>query len=64
MIKIWQVKCEANMDAQTEVNIIVKANTERKAKMKAEDECRNKGYFHVRVLSCKEITKESENVSE
>ncbi len=56
MIKRWMVKCEVNMDAQTEANIVVKANTERKAKIKAENECRSKGYFHVRVLNCKEMT--------
>jgi hypothetical protein len=56
MIKRWLVKCQVNMDASTEVNVIVKANTERKAKIKAENECYSKGYFHVNILNCKEIT--------
>ena len=55
MIKEWLVKCEVNMDASKEVNIDVKANTERKAKIKAENECRNRGYFHVNIISCKEM---------
>lgn len=55
MIKKWLVKCQINMDASTEENLIVKANTERKARVKAEDLCYKKGFFHVQILSCKEI---------
>lgn len=55
MIKRWLVKCCVNMDMETEAKVIVHANTERKAKGKAINECYNKGYFHVEVLSCKEI---------
>lgn len=55
MIKKWLVKCQVNMDASHEENIIVNSNTERKAKIKAEKECYKKGYFHVNIISCKEL---------
>ena len=57
-MKQWIVKCQVNMDAQNETYIVVKANTERKAKIKAENECRDKGYFHVSILACKKITED------
>ena len=60
MIKKWLVKCQVNMDASREVSVIVKANTERKAKAKAISECHHNKYFHVTVLSCKEMDKEGE----
>ena len=56
MIKKWLVTCGVNMDASNEVAITVKANTERKAKIMATDACCKKGYFHVNILSCKEMT--------
>ena len=58
MIKRWLVKCEVNMDASNEVDVIVKANTERKAKLLAINECYKKGYFHVNILTCKEMMEE------
>ena len=60
MIKRWLVKCCVNMDMGTEVNAIVHANTERKAKGKAINKCYNKGYFHATVLSCKEMEERSD----
>lgn len=62
MIKRWFVKCEINMDAQNEVNVIVKSNTERKAKQLAINECYNKGYLNVRVISCDNISSNEEEV--
>ena len=60
MIKKWLVKCEVNMDASHEEKIIIKANTEHKARIKAQNECYNKGYFHVNIISCKEMNDESQ----
>lgn len=57
MVSRWLVKCEVNMDASKEVSVIVKANTERKAKIKATDKCYSEGYFHVNIVSCKEMDK-------
>lgn len=55
MIKNWLVECQVNMDAQNNINVVVKSNTERKAKIKAENECYNRGYFFVNIISCKQI---------
>ena len=55
MIKNWLVECQVNMDAQNKINVVVKSNTERKAKIKAENECYNRGYFFVNIISCKQI---------
>lgn len=56
MIKRWLVKCAVNMDASNEANVILKANSERNAKSKAINDLYARGYFHVEVLSCEEMT--------
>ena len=63
MVSRWLVKCEVNMDASNEVGVIVKANTERKAKIMAANECYKKGYFHVNILTCKEMSEEPNEIS-
>ena len=55
MIKRWLVACEVNMDAGHEIKVIVKANTERKAKSYAINRLHKEGYFNVVVNSCKEM---------
>jgi hypothetical protein len=64
MIKRWMVKCKVNMDASCEVNVIVSANTLRKAEIKAIDECKKKGYLNPQVNSCKEITEKLNNIGD
>ena len=56
MIKKWNVTCEVNMCAEKEITVTVKANTERKAKEMAEKKLYKDGYFHVKLLRCKEVT--------
>lgn len=53
-IRRWLVKCQVNMDAGHEIKVTVKANTQRKAESKAIDTLISKGYFNVKVVSCKE----------
>ena len=55
MIKSWEVRCEVNMCAEKEVKVIVKANTEKKAKKFAINKLYKDGYFHVKLLSCEEM---------
>ena len=55
MIKSWLVACEVNMDASHWEELIVKANTERKARSFAMNELYKKGFFHVNIVSCKEM---------
>lgn len=56
MIKSWWIVCEVNMDASHEEKIIVKANTRRNAESFAINSLYKEGYFHVKLVSCKEIT--------
>lgn len=55
MIKSYWVACEVNMNASHEVKMVVKANTQRKAESFAINSLYNDGYFHVKLISCKEI---------
>lgn len=55
-MKSWWVVCEVNMCAEHEVKIIVKANTERKARSFAINSLYKEGYFHVKILSIKELS--------
>ena len=55
------IKCKVDIEIGTETTIITKARTSYKAKLKAIDECYNKGYFYAEVLSCQEITEEDYN---
>ena len=56
MIKKWLVKCEINMDAQKKIEVLVTANTERKAKDLAIKQCYNNlACSIVTVISCMEI---------
>lgn len=55
MVKAWWVVCEVNMDATHEVKMVVKANTQRKAESFAINSLYKEGYFHVKLISCKEM---------
>ena len=54
-MKSWWVVCEVNMNAQHEVKMIVKANTQRKAESFAINSLYKDGNFHVKLISCKEM---------
>lgn len=49
-IKKWIVTGQVNMDASRYDTVTVKANTERKARILAEEEFKKKGYFFVTDL--------------
>lgn len=59
MIRRWLVICQVNLCADKELKIIVRTNIKKKAELLAEKELYTKGYFHVKVISCTEITKEN-----
>ena len=54
MIKKWVVTAEINMDASKEVKIIIEANTQRKAMIKANSKL-SKEYFHHIIKDIKEF---------
>jgi len=53
--KSWNVICEVNMCANREESVLVKATKAELAIKKAENELKSRGFFHTRVISCKEI---------
>ena len=55
MIKTWKVTAELNMDASKKKSVIVKANTERKARKFAEEKFKAEGAFFVWQLRVEEI---------
>lgn len=55
MIKSWWVVCEVDMCADKEVKQIVKAHTRKKAESFAINNLYKEGYFHVKLVSCKEM---------
>jgi len=58
-IKTWIVTAEVDMDASRHDTVTVKANTERKARIMAEDAFKKMGHFFVTNLEIrKEDTKD------
>ena len=55
-MKIWVYRAEINWCADHEVEVLVKANTQRKAILKAEEHLK-KSYFAVKFISCNEADK-------
>lgn len=51
----WEVTAELNMDASNIKSIIVKANTQRKAHIIAEDKLKKDGAFFVRIEHIKKV---------
>lgn len=51
-MKRWVVKCYVNLSVDKELTVIVKANTERKARVLAMKHLHKEGYFAVTILSC------------
>lgn len=57
-MKKWKVTAELNMNAQNYQTVIVKANTERKAAMFAEEAFKRIGAFYITNLTVERIEKE------
>ena len=55
MIKKWKVTEECNMDASDYRTVVVKANTERKAQLLAEEKLKQNGVFMITNLRVEEI---------
>ena len=56
MIKKWKVTAECNMDASDYRTVVVKANTERKAQILAEEKLKKDGGFAVTNLRVEEMS--------
>ena len=55
-MKSWWVVCKVNLN--TEIKMIVKSDTESKARSFAINDLYTQGYLHVNILSCNEIQHE------
>lgn len=53
-MKIWAYEAEVNLCAEHTVTVLVKANTQRKAIIKAEEALKKDGYFVVHFIRCGE----------
>ena len=56
MIKTWKVTAECNMDAADYRSVVVKANTERKAQILAEEKLKQNGVFMVKNFRVEKIS--------
>lgn len=56
-MKTWEVTAELNMDASHYETVVVKANTERKARIFAEEAFKKNGAFFVTNMTVKQITR-------
>ena len=56
MIKQWEITAEINMDASRYKTVIVKANTERKARQFAVEKLKADEAFFVTNISAKQIS--------
>ena len=54
-MKKWRVTAEINMDASRYKTVEVKANTERKAKIFAEEKLKKEGAFFVTNMTIEKI---------
>lgn len=55
-IRKWRAIAEINMDASRYKTVEVKANTERKARILAEEKLKKDGAFYVTNMRIEEIT--------
>lgn len=55
-IRKWKAIAEINMDASRYKTVEVKANTERKARILAEEKLKKDGAFYVTNMRIEEIT--------
>ena len=54
-MKWWEVTAEINMDASNYVTVKIKANTERKARIFAEEKMKREGAFYVTNMTVKPL---------
>ena len=54
-MKWWEVTAEINMDASRYATVQVRANTERKARIFAEEKMKREGAFFVTNMTVKEL---------
>lgn len=57
-IKRWKATAEINMDASRYKTVEVRANTERKARILAEEKLKKDGAFYVTNMKIEEIVAE------
>lgn len=57
-IKRWKATAEINMDASKSKTVVVKANTERKARILATAKLEKDGAFYVTGMKIEEISAE------
>ena len=62
MFKRWIVICKVYADMEVYIN--VRAINEHRAKIKAVNYCRRKGYFCVEVIGCEQATKNDIKINE
>ena len=55
MIKQWKVIAQMGLDANNIKNVIVRANTERKARIIAKRDFEKQGGNYINIVSVKEI---------
>ena len=55
MIKTWRIVVQVNKHSGYEINIVVKASTQKMAESFAINNIYKQGYFHVKLTSCEEI---------
>ena len=55
-MKIWAYCAEVNWCADHTITVLVKANTQRKAIIKAEEYLYKQGFFAVNMITCDEAT--------
>lgn len=56
MIKKWLITCQCDLDANKILSTVVKANTERKAKIFAEEKWKKEGHFNIWIRKCEEVS--------
>jgi hypothetical protein len=54
-MKWWEVTAEINMDASRYATVKVRANTERKARIFAEEKMKREGAFFVTNMTVREL---------
>lgn len=54
-MKEWKITAELNLDASNYKDVIVEANTRRKAVIFAEKKFKHEGAFHVNIIKVEEL---------
>lgn len=62
-MKRWLVTCCVNYCADKTIKVIVKANTERKARILAEKQLRHDGHYAIHILYCEQMEEQKHDNS-